>query len=213
MPAIKIVNDGKGVQLLGCTLCYGKIDQPRLKYESEDRYEYSVDVVVDQEMADELEMLFPKNKIKKVRTSDFEGIFKIAPPLPSEKFQYVFKAKDNAQYLDKGTGKLVMKSMDMRPRVGRVEDGKVVPMTTEKFSNGSVGDVYIKKIESSRWGDLAYLDGVILHKFIPFESQSYSGFGDVFGSHQEVDTKTSDSGMPDVGVDDGVDDFDDEIPF
>ena len=69
---------------------YVKLQDGGYKYESKEK-EYSLNFVVTEDQADEWEELFPKNTIKQIKTELFEKKYKIPPPFPNAKKQYVGK--------------------------------------------------------------------------------------------------------------------------
>jgi len=81
-------------------LVYTCIQQPTLKYQEKVNKEYKVSVVVDEDTADDWSANYSKQPAKAVRTADFKNEFKIDPPFPSEKKQYVITLKKDAQYKD-----------------------------------------------------------------------------------------------------------------
>ena len=58
------------------TIVYAKLAQADQKYQSKD-FEYSIEVIVSEDVADEWDAKFKKQPAKKIRAADFEAKYKI----------------------------------------------------------------------------------------------------------------------------------------
>lgn len=160
-------------------LAYAKIQEPGTKYQSTTEREYSVDVIVSEDQADEWNELFPKQTAKVVKTLDFEKIYKIPAPFPEEKKQYVIKLKRPAQYKD---GNPIAEQY--RPKVLQKKGNVNVDITHEVLvANGSEGFVSYET-NSNDFGTFARLRNVLVTKLIPYERSASADddFGDVVTS-------------------------------
>lgn len=148
-------------------LAYVKIQEPALKYQSDEK-EWVVDVIVDEDTADAWNDEFGKQPAKAIKTSEFEEIFKIAPPFPDAKKQYVIKLKKSCTYKDGNPlpewahPKVLMQD----------ENGEFVNITAEKLvGNGSVGTVTYDFTENS-YGKFARLRNVLVEELVEYEKPS-----------------------------------------
>lgn len=191
--SIEIIKKESKGYVRGVTLGFVKIQNPVLKYQSKTDKEYSVDLIVSEDVADEWEELFPKNGVRKIKTEDFESIYKCPPPFPKEKKQFVLKVRTDALFKgDVGEykeGDLVPYSFTSRPKVYIPSpSGKVEDVTMEKLvGNGSVGDVSFR-IMSNDYGDFPKLSAVLVKELVKYEAKgSSSDFGEV--EHKEPSHK------------------------
>ena len=150
-------------------LAYVKIQEPATKYQSDEK-EWVVDVIVDEDTADNWTEEFGKQPAKAVKTSDFEEIYKIAPPFPDAKKQYVIKLRKACTYKDGNPlpewayPKVLMQD----------EDGEFVNITADKLvGNGSIGTVTYDFTENS-YGKFARLRNVLVESLVEYEKTSGS---------------------------------------
>lgn len=148
-------------------LAYVKIQEPALKYQSDEK-EWVVDIIVDEDTADAWNDEFGKQPAKAIKTSEFEEIYKIAPPFPDEKKQYVIKLKKSCTYKDGNPlpewahPKVLMQD----------ENGEFVNITAEKLvGNGSIGTVTYDFTENS-YGKFARLRNVLVEELVEYEKTS-----------------------------------------
>lgn len=84
---------------------YAKIKSPAVKYKKKatekffENKEYAVDVLVDEDTADEIEAQFGKVAIRKVLAKDFEEAFGVAAPFEAKKY-FILKLVSHASYAD-----------------------------------------------------------------------------------------------------------------
>lgn len=213
-------------------LVYTCIQQPTLKYQDKVNKEFKVSIVIDEDQADDWNEKFSKQPAKAIRTSEFKDEFKIEPPFPGEKKQYVITLKKDAQYKD---GNPLPENL--KPKVylstGTDESGKVQmkDITKDKLvGNGSVGVVSFETL-SNEYGDFARLKNVRVDTLVEYQQRGSgdddlgavtdntdSDFDDVPSKEQDKPkSKTATSPRPDrktKSVKDIPDDNpDDDSPF
>lgn len=162
---------------------YAKIAQADTKYQSTEK-EYSVDCVVPKSVAKEWNKKYPKQKSKEFDNSDFERIFKIAPPFDGDE-QFVIKLKKPAQYKD---GTIIPDAL--KPRVfEKGEDGKLLDITATKLvANGSKGVAQFDEVTNS-FGTFAKLKAIRVDQLIEYKKgggDSFSELGAVDGGLQDL---------------------------
>lgn len=175
---ITFKKDNKGniesVAIHGATFYYTNIRSPRpifddrkLSYDKA-RKEYSVEVAVSEDVADEWDEVFAKQPSKKYTNAKFREKYKLeeddALPFPDEKKQFTIKIVQKAQKKD---GEPISDSLI--PRVFIVEDGKAKDITfSTNVGNGSTGAVQIRA-NSNDYGCFAYLSKIKVEDLIEYE--------------------------------------------
>ena len=153
-------------------LVYAKVTEPVLKYQSEDK-EFSISIVVDEDTYDAFGERFAKQSGKSVKTSEFEQIYKIAPPYPNEKKQYILALKKPAQYKD---GNMIDKKF--WPKVLVQQGNAAVPLEQGiKIANGSRGKVSFEET-SNTYGTFARLRNVLVTNLIEYKEAGGDGADD-----------------------------------
>lgn len=161
------------------TLVYAKVGQPDTKYQSTEK-EWSVEVIVSEEIAELWDEQFQKQKAKKIKAVDFESKYKIPVPanLKGEKNVYGIKLKRQA------TNDGVPVEDHFRPKVYVDDaDGERTEIgLSRKVANGSYGKVSYY-ISTNDFGTFSRLQNILMEedKFVEYES-SGSAAGDEFGS-------------------------------
>lgn len=187
---------------------YVCIDTPTLKYQEKVKKEFKVSFVVDEDTADLWEESFPKNKARKVKTSDFEDHFKMKPVFPDEKNQYIITVKSDAffksDWKEFKEGDALPKNMG--PRVYEpAADGKVREITHEKLvGNGSKGDIRFT-INTNDYGSFPQLKAILVSELVPYERKINTGFGELVDDEPAAE-------VPDV-PEAGSNGKDDDSPF
>lgn len=152
--------------------CFAKVTEPALKYESDTEKEFSIQVVVDEDTFDTFGETYGKQKGKAIKTGDFEGIFKIKPPYPSNKKQFVLKLAKGATYKSKENGSLVNVEKKYWPKIRVLEDGNVVALEEGVLiANGSKGQVSFEENTNS-YGIFAKLKNVLVEELIDYKKSS-----------------------------------------
>lgn len=164
-PYIAVVDD--------VTFAYVKMAEPAPTFDKSGT-EYTVDAIVTEDQADDLKEKFPKIGCKEIKTVDFKEKYKIDPPYPNQKKQYVVKFKKKASKGDetfdpKFAPKVLLKQ----------EDGSSLDITTNKLvANGSKGKLAFRAAEN-KFGWFAYLHSILVEELIEYVP---SGGGNSAGS-------------------------------
>lgn len=169
-------------------LVYACLDKPVDCFDKDKGQEYKCGVVVDEDTADSFAAEFPKQAARKVKRSEFEGLYKCQPPEGSEKNLYVITLKKNSQITDKATQEKVQLPTKYRPRLLQKQGTTLVDITnTQKAANSSYGIVSYEAGET-RYGLVARLKNVLVTNLVPYEGGgSDYEVGDEFGDDSAED--------------------------
>ena len=168
--------------LSNVTFAYAKLAEPTKKYKSDD-LEYSIDVIVDKTTAKTWNKQFLKQKAKEYDSEEFKAAFKIDSPLGEDEDVYVIKlrksaTKDGTAFDEK-----------FRPKVFLdTKNGERVDITSSRLiANGSVGKVSYRVTSNDKFGDIAYLQNVLMDEdgFVEYTSTFTEG-GSEFGGDKPV---------------------------
>ena len=137
-----------------------------------DEWKASV-VLTDEDFVDELEdyakSLETMISLKKVKTAEFESIYKVAPPEGAGKNVWVFTLRKSTE-LGK-TGKPVPELY--RPKVYLKEGNVISDIThTKLVGNGSMGAIAVDRFDRSTGGSSLFLKSVLVTDLIEYEQQS-----------------------------------------
>jgi len=179
---------------------YCKVQKPSPIYEQRmmqnpTKTEYSVDLLVSEEVADEWDEVFTKQPSKKFTAAKFKEKFKIEDesvlPDPKAKKFFIIKVKQAAQKKD---GSDIHPKM--RPRVAQVVDNKPVDITfKELVGNGSKVDVLMRANEND-FGCFAYLGTVKVNDLISYSTDNSDEDEEEFlGGSMELDEEPEDNGV------------------
>lgn len=157
-------------------LMYAKIAQSDKKYQSEDR-EYSVSIIVDEDVADAWDLKFKKQPAVKIKANEFEQTFKI--PCPIENVKNVFQIRLKRDALQSGS------ELDYkyRPKVLLdTKEGRVDVTLSRLIANGSYGKVSYY-ISTNEFGTFARLQNILIDEenFKEYVLKGASGPGSEFG--------------------------------
>lgn len=141
-----------------------------------DEWKASV-AITDEDVLDEYEAfakeIDAKTSIKKVKTTEFEGIYKVAPPEDAGKNIWVVTLRKSTE-LGK-TGKPVPDLY--KPKVFEKVGKALVDVTNSKLpANGSYGSISIDKFERTNGTTSLYLKNVLVTsmiEYVPEESAAY----------------------------------------
>ena len=141
--------------------------------------------IVDEDFVDELEdyakSLDTMLSVKKVKTVDFEEIYKTAPPEGAGKNVWVLTFRKSTQ-LGK-TGKEVPELY--RPKVFEKQGNRIVDIThTKLVGNGSLGAISLDRFDRDSGGSSLYLKSVLVTDLIEYEKPESNNKG-VDGSEWE----------------------------
>ncbi len=141
-----------------------------------DEWKASV-AITDEDVLDEYEAfakeIDAKTSIKKVKTAEFEGIYKVSPPEDAGKNIWVVTLRKSTE-LGK-TGKPVPDLY--KPKVFEKVGKTLVDVTNSKLpANGSYGSISIDKFERTNGTTSLYLKNVLVTsmiEYVPEESTAY----------------------------------------
>lgn len=178
MSTMKIVKDAKDniskVFIEDVVFYYAGVNKARPVYEQKDwsnpnKFEYLVDVLIDEDTYDTIEENFKKNSLKKYSKEKFMERFKIESeeelPYDAKKY-FVAKFKQAAQKKD---GSAI--NPQLRPRAFEIVDGKPVDVTVAKnIGNGSKGDIMLRVSNHPTYGTFAYLSTLKVTDLVEYET-------------------------------------------
>lgn len=200
-------------------------DQKDLPKHKQNMFEYTVDLVVDEDTSDLWDEKFPKQGAKKLLKAAFMKQFKLEKDEdfpegldPKAKKFYVIKGKQNTHYMDRKTNEVKPLSASTRPRVIAVIDGKKQDVTlTHEIGNCSVGNVMFTVTPNKTYGDAAKLKGVLVTNLVEYVSGGGdSDLTDFFGDDVEFAELPEEPEVSSTGKqsdEEAGGDFDDEPPF
>ena len=174
------------------TLVYVMLDKPRACYDESKGQEYKAGIVItDEDVVDEFNELYPKQAAKKVKSAEFEEIYKCQLPEGAGKNVWVITLRKNTKL---SNGEPVPEKY--RPRVFQRKGGALVDITNTVLpSNGSGGEISIDHYEG-KMGNVARLKNVLVTNLIEYERSGGSEYeaGDEFaddgdGGSVKVPTK------------------------
>lgn len=186
-------------------------DDRKLPYDQA-RKEYSIDVAVTEEVADQWDELFAKQPSKKFTNAKFREKYKMEDddelPVPDAKKQFIIKMTQKAQKKDGDPigAKLI-------PRVFVVEEGKGKDITFEtNVGNGSTGKVMVRAVAND-YGLFAYLSRVKVDNLIEYNADNTAEEKDFLGVDEvelaDAPEQFATSGTTRDDDDDGDDDVGD----
>lgn len=215
------------MQKLTGMLLYVSINKPAKGYvkagepPKPDEWKASV-AISDEDVLDEYEEfakgIDAKTSIKKVKTAEFESIYKVAPPEDAGKNVWVVTLRKSTE-LGK-TGKPVPDLY--KPKVFEKVGKTLVDVTNSKLpANGSYGSISIDKFERTNGTASLYLKNVLVTQMIEYqqEESSYNP-GDEFDDEPKAEkpatkapAKAETKTKTRAKVEENVDDDDGEVPF
>lgn len=182
------------MQKLTGMLLYVSLNKPQKAYvkpgepSKPDEWKASV-AITDEDILDEYEefakKVDAKTSIKKVKTTEFEGIYKVAPPEDAGKNIWVVTLRKSTE-LGK-TGKPVPDLY--KPKVFEKVGKALVDVTNSKLpANGSYGSISIDKFERTNGTTSFYLKNVLVTDMIEYVQEEGSGYeaGSEFDDEAEV---------------------------
>ena len=179
--------------ILDVMFLYVKLQKPVPSYAKEGEQstskEYCVDIVVDEDTADSFDDALDKSAISRCKTAIFKEKYKVDPPYPDDKYQYLIKLRAFSHYED---GTEVPYSYKTRPKVlVPVEEGKVKDITMDMLvGNGSKGDVSFS-IKDSKYGTSAKVTNILVKDLIVYEvDDTETAFGSVINADEAVEKAT-----------------------
>ncbi len=172
------------METINCvTFLYTNIQQPKNKYQSEEK-EWSVQVVVSKEDAKAWNKKFPKQKAKQFDNDEFTEKFDIDPPFKNQDEQFTIKLARATTYKD---GNPIPEKY--APKVYlKIGNGKVQDITKTKLvANGSTGKAAYDVVENS-FGTFAKLNSICVENLIEYIPAGGGGspFGTVVADEEDA---------------------------
>jgi len=155
---------------------YMNLQTPKKGYKTED-LEYSVSGVLSKEAAKLWNKSFGKQKARETDTTDFEEIYKIAPPYPDQDEQYVITLKVKTHYRDgnKVPDEKLPKVFEPQSN-GKLKDVR----KTKLIANGSKGVIEYGEVDND-FGHFAQLKNLRVDTLIEYFAAGGTELGDVVG--------------------------------
>lgn len=192
------------MQKLTGMLLYVSLNKPQKGYvkagdaPKPDEWKASV-AITDEDVLDEYEAFAKavdaKTSIKKVKTAEFEGIYKVAPPEDAGKNIWIVTLRKSTE-LGK-TGKPVPDLY--KPKVFEKVGKALVDVTNSKLpANGSYGSISIDKFERTNGTTSFYLKNVLVTDMIEYVQEEGSGYeaGSEFDDEAEVEAAPATKAKP-----------------
>ena len=158
------------MQKLTGTLVYVQVQNPVDCYEKERGQEWKASIVVDEDTADAWNEEYNKQPALAVKTSEFKERYKIDPPFPDAKKQFVITLRKNTKL---GNGEPVPELY--QPKVLMRKNGQLVDITKEVLvGNGSKGQISVDTWEMPR-GKVARLKNILVTELVEYVKPEGSG--------------------------------------
>lgn len=157
-------------------LLYTCVQNPVPCKEEKKGKEFKVSVVVSRDFAEEFEEAFTKISLRKVRTAEFEEMYRVAPPeeFADEKFQYILTLRKNSSLAN---GKPVPPIYC--PKVLMKKNGTLKDVTADILvGNGSYGVVSLEifTVEKGEFpGTWPRLKNVLVKELVEYVRPEGSG--------------------------------------
>lgn len=176
------------INMLEGTLVFVQVDKPISCFNKEKGAEWKASIVVSEDDADNWEEAYPKQSAKAVKTSEFKEIYKIDPPYPEQKKQFIITLRKNTLL---GNGNEVPDKY--KPKVfEEVKNGTLVDITHSKLvGNGSVGAISVDTWSMDK-GMVARLKNIKVTELIEYVKEASGDDyepGDEFGSSTKAAPK------------------------
>jgi len=176
------------------TLVYVQVQEPVDCFDKAKGQEWKASIVVDEDTADAWAEEYNKQPATVVKTSDFKEKYKIDPPFPDAKKQYIITLRKNTKL---GNGNDVPELY--QPKALMNVDGKMKDITKSVLiANGSKGSISVDTWEA-KLGKVARLKNILVTELIEYErpegeTGTYtpgSEFGDLVASSSPKVAKTA----------------------
>lgn len=164
-------------------VAFAKVLIPAKKYQKQDEFELSIDVVVSEDDADIWDEKFKKQTARTVKTSEFENIYKFKAPFPDQKKQFIIRLKRDTTYKD---GNPVPE--EYWPKVFKLEGskrkefGSYLKKNNIGIANGSTAKVSFE-VSDNDFGTFARLKNILVTNLIEYKGRGEAG--DEFGCEEE----------------------------
>lgn len=145
------------------TLVYVQVDTPQACFDVAKGTEYKASIVISEDDADAWNDAYPKQKAKDIKTSEFEAVYKVGAPFPSQRKQHVVTLRKNTKL---GNGNPV--PPQYTPKVFQQKGNSLVEITTSVLvANGSEGQISVDHYEGPM-GPVARLKNVKVDNLIEY---------------------------------------------
>lgn len=177
--------------LIDGVVLFNALKNPKLKYESQTRREFTIDLIVSKKDAIAWNKRFKKQQAEIIDNQDFVTKYEMDVPFPDQEEQYKIKVKRPADYEEKDpataqkTGRILPIPDKYRPRVLQLvnpETRKCVDITFKEFGvgRGSKVTVQFEERDNGAFGTTARLTNVRVNELIKYESgNSFDELGEV----------------------------------
>ena len=175
------------IEKLTGTLVYVQVDKPKDCYVKEKGQEWKASIVISEDDAEAWDDEYPKQSAKQVKTSEFEGMYKIPAPFPGQRKQYIITLRKNTKL---GNGNEV--PLKYQPKVFQKKGNTLVDITKSILvANGSTGQISVETFESKIGGQFARLKNIMVVNLIEYEKTSGGAEG---GSEFGLEVQIADDG-------------------
>jgi len=173
------------IKKLTGTLLFVQVQSPVDCFEKAKGKEWKASIAVDEDTADAWNEDYPKQTATVVKTSEFEAKYKIAPPIPDAKKQYVITLRKNTKL---GNGEDVPDVYQPKVQVRDADEETGFKDITKEVlvANGSKGSMSIDLWEMSK-GNVARLKNILVTELIEYEKKEGTGGTYVPGSEFDDD--------------------------
>ena len=173
------------IKKLTGTLLFVQVQSPVDCYEKAKGKEWKASIAVDEDTADAWNEDYPKQAATVVKTSEFEAKYKVAPPQPDAKKQYVITLRKNTKL---GNGEDVPDIYQPKVQVRDADEESGYKDITDEVlvANGSLGSISIDLWEMNK-GNVARLKNILVTELIEYEKKEGTGGTYVPGSEFDDD--------------------------
>ncbi|QVG64335.1 hypothetical protein Bestia_00102 [Acinetobacter phage Bestia] len=177
--------------LIDGVVLFNSLKNPKFKFESQTRREFTIDLIVSKKDAIAWNKRFKKQQAEIIDNQDFVAKFEMEVPFPEQDEQYKIKVKRPADYEEKDpttlqkTGRILPIPDKYRPRVLQLVDPetrKCVDITFKDFGvgRGSKVTVQYEERDNGSFGTTARLSNVRVNELVKFETgNSFDQLGEV----------------------------------
>ena len=207
------------IEKLTGTLVYVQVDKPKKCFVEEKGEEFKASIVISEDDAEAWDDTYTKQPAKQVKTAEFESIYKIKPPFPEQRKQYIVTLRKNTKL---GNGADLPQKYF--PKVFQKKGNVLVDITsTILVSNGSTGAISVESFMSKMGTEFARLKNIMVVNLIEYEKANAAGdSGSEFGLEvqsaddgegNEVKVPAKAAAKPKKAVPNIDDDFSQDDPF
>jgi hypothetical protein len=169
------------IEKLSGMLVYVQLETPKPCFDPLKGVEWKASIVVDEDTADKWDEQFPKQAAKQIKTDGFEALYKVKPPYPEQRKQYIITLRKNTKL---GNGKEVPPMY--QPKVFLKKGSKAIEITHSTLvANGSKGQISVDAFEG-KMGMFARLKNVLVTDLIEYVRTEQT-LGDEFGLDVEAE--------------------------